>query len=93
MREQDLSRDIKTFAAEHEAEIKRAVLKEIEEFFDSTISDNYHEKWDAGMREHGPMTEETLNGMNWTQQMTMEFKDAFWYETLIRFRLARGKQN
>lgn len=87
----DLSSEIKQFAADHESEIKASVMQMMDEYFASSTSDLYHEKWDAGVQEHGPMTESVLDGVNWVEQMTMEFKDAFWYETLILFRRSRAQ--
>jgi hypothetical protein len=86
----DLSPAIKQFAAEHEAEIKAAVMLKMQEFFDSSISDNYHEKWDQGVEEHGPMTDDVLSLVNWMDEMAKEFKDAFWYQALILYRDRRG---
>lgn len=88
----DLSPDIKQFAAEHEKEIKASVLQMLTEFFESSISDNYHEKWDLGVQEHGAMTEDTLNKVNWVMEMTKEFQDAFWYQCLILYRQAREQE-
>ncbi len=84
----DLSPEIKQFAAEHEKEIKTAVLKMMADYFDSSLSENYHEKWDAGVAVHGPFTEEKLPE-NWNEQLSAEFKDAFWYTTVILFRQSR----
>jgi hypothetical protein len=81
----DLSPELKQFAAEHEMEIKEMVLDKLDEFFSCTVVDNYVEKWDAGVQEHGPMTAEVMQKVNWAEQQIMEFKDAFWYETLLMY--------
>lgn len=87
----DLSPAIKAFAAVHEAEIKAGVLKKMAEYFETTTSEHYHSKWDEGTKEHGALTEATLNAVNWTEEQTKEAKDAFWYEVLIRFRESRAE--
>lgn len=86
----DLTPEIKKFAAENEQEIKAVVQQMMMEYFDCTISENYEGKWDEGTAEHGPMTEETLNKVNWIEQLTMEMKDSFWYVTLILYKQRRG---
>ena len=88
----DLSSEIKQFAAENEEEIKQNVLRMLEEFFDSSISSNYEEKWDAGAREHGAMTEDKLRRLSLAKELTSEFQDAFWYTALILFRQHRGQK-
>jgi hypothetical protein len=87
----DLTSEIKQFAAENELEIKERVRDRLRDYFDSTISENYHEKWDQGVLEHGPMTDAVLEKIDWAAEAEMEMKDSFWYETLILFRQSRGE--
>jgi len=82
----DLSPQIKQYAADHEMEIKDAVIRMLCEYYDSSLSTNYEEKWDKGEREHGLFTEEKLNGVDWSAQFFDEAKDAFWYMTIMKYR-------
>jgi hypothetical protein len=87
----DLSPDIKRFAAENEMEIKAVLMQMLMEYYDSTVSENYEGKWDEGVLEHGGVTDEKINSINWVEELTKEMKDAFWYVTLILFRQRRGQ--
>lgn len=87
----DLSPEIKKFAAENEAEIKAVVQQMIMEFYESSISQNYEEKWDAGVKEHNGFNEEVLMTKNWVAELGNEFMDAFWYQTIILFRQRRAQ--
>ena len=90
----DLSDQIKAFAREHEEEIKQTLVRKLDEFLACTITANYEAKWDAGVKEHGPMTLDVLKGLGWASEQASEFMDAFWYETLQMYRdsLSSGGQ-
>jgi len=84
---EDLSPLFHQFCADDESQAKREAIQFMIEYYDSTMCDDYREKWEKGVKEHGMLTKAKVNDVDWFEQGIQELQDNFYFIELRRFKL------
>lgn len=82
----DLSPEIKSFAREHDSEIRERCLADFKRELQEMSFAEMSSKYDAGAAEHGLMTQFKLLVTRWLFQRSGETKDFYWYTAIVMYR-------